>query len=287
MKFGVSLWLWTSPVTNAVIAAYAPRIAEFGFDTLELPLESPGDIDIAAARRAIEAAGLNVTTCAAMGPGRDLVHPDAAVRESTRDYMRQCLHAAAELGSDRFVGPLYAEVGRLWESTAAERAEEMKRFVDALGELSELGESLGVTVCLEALNRFEASFINLTSQVLEVVERVDHPRCQAMIDLFHAGIEEKSIGDAIRLAGSRLAHLQVAENDRGTPGTGQFDWSDIALALKEIDYDGHVVIETFSPDNEMLAKAAAIWRPLAASPDQLANDGLKFLRDLLGEPSAQ
>lgn len=281
MKFGVSLWLWTSPVTDEVIAAYAPKVSELGFDTLELPLESPGDIDIPAARRAIESAGLNVTTCAAMGPGRDLVHPDSSVRESTMTYMRECLQAAHDLGADRFAGPLYAEVGRLWQSTDAERAAEVQRFVDALGELSALGERLGVTVCIEALNRFEASFINLTSQVIEVVEKVDHPRCQAMIDLFHAGIEEKSIGDAIRLAGTRLAHLQVAENDRGTPGTGQFDWPDIALALNEIAYDGHVVIETFSPDNELLAKAAAIWRPLAESPDRLAADGLAFLKKRL------
>ncbi|MGM0459737.1 MAG: sugar phosphate isomerase/epimerase family protein, partial [Bacteroidota bacterium] len=111
--------------------------------------------------------------------------------------------------------------------------------------------------------------------------QVDHPSCKIMIDLFHAGIEEKSLGDAIRTAGRDLYHLQVAENDRGTPGTGQFDWDDIAAALNEINYDRHVIIETFSQDNELLAKAAAIWRPLAESPDILAKDGLNFMKKLL------
>lgn len=102
-----------------------------------------------------------------------------------------------------------------------------------------------------------------------------------MIDLFHAGIEEKNLGNAIRKAGDNLYHFQVAENDRGTPGTGQFDWHEIATALKEIGYNRHVIIETFTPDNELLAKAAAIWRPLAESPDQLAEEGLSFLKKIL------
>jgi D-psicose/D-tagatose/L-ribulose 3-epimerase len=280
MKYGVSLWLWTSPVTNEVIESYAPRIADLGFDTIELPLEDPETLDVARARKAIEAAGLDLTTCAAMGPGRDLVHPDQGIRDSTMGYMQQCLRAAAELGANKFVGPIYSEVGRLWQSTDAERKEELERFVGGLNSLCDLGESLDITLCIEALNRFESSFLNLTSQVMDVVERVDHPRCQAMIDLFHAGIEEKSLGDAIRRAGKHLAHIQVAENDRGTPGTGQLDWKEVAGALQEIGYDSHVVIETFSPDNQLLAKAAAIWRPLANSPDELASEGLQFLKQL-------
>ena len=121
MQYGVSLWLWTSPVTDEVVEAYAPRIAEIGFDTLELPLEDPEALDAGRVRRAIEASGLGVTTCAAMGPGRDLVHPDPAVRQSTLSYLQRCLHVAAEIGADKFVGPLYAEVGRLWQSTPAQR----------------------------------------------------------------------------------------------------------------------------------------------------------------------
>jgi D-psicose/D-tagatose/L-ribulose 3-epimerase len=281
MRYGVSLWLWTSPVTNEVIESLAPKVAALGFDTLELPLEDPESLDTGRARKAIEAARLNVTTCAAMGPGRDLVHPDTAVREATMQYMTRCLQAAAELGAAKFVGPLYAEVGRLWQAADSVREAELDRFVGHLKALCGLAERLDVTICIEALNRFESSFLNLTSQVVDVVDRVDHARCKAMIDLFHAGIEEKDLGDAIRLAGARLAHMQVAENDRGTPGTGQLDWPGVAAALAEIGYDGDIVIETFSPDNALLAKAAAIWRPLAESPDRLAADGLAFLGKLM------
>jgi len=75
--------------------------------------------------------------------------------------------------------------------------------------------------------------------------------------------------------------VQVAENDRGTPGTGHLPWHDVAAALHEIDYTGRVVIETFSDRVEAIARAAAIWRPLAPDSDTLARDGLAFLRGLL------
>jgi len=281
MKFGVSLWLWTAPVTNEVIEEYAPKIAELGFDTVEIPLEDPTELDCDSARKAVEDSGLSLTTCAAMGGGRDLIHPEKSVRDEGMKYMKESLDAAEKLGSELFVGPLASEVGRLWESDDVQREKETQLLVSQLREVADYAASKDIIICLEALNRFETSFLNLTSQVCDVVDRVYHPNCKVMIDLFHAGIEEKNLGDAIRSAGDNLFHFQVAENDRGTPGTGQFDWEGIAKALKEIGYDRHIVIETFTQDNELLARAAAIWRPLAESPDQLAKDGLSFLKKLL------
>lgn len=281
MKFGVSLWLWTAPITNEVIEEYAPKIADLGFDTVEIPLEDPDELDCERARKAVEDNGLTLTTCAAMGGGRDLIHSDKSVRDDGIKYMKNSLDAAEKLGSGLFVGPLASEVGRLWESDEAQREKETKLLVSQLQEVADYAASKDIIICLEALNRFETSFLNLTSQVCDVINRVNHPNCKVMIDLFHAGIEEKNLGNAIRNAGENLYHFQVAENDRGTPGTGQFDWEGIATALNEIGYDRHIIIETFTQDNELLAKAAAIWRPLAESPDQLAKDGLSFLKKLL------
>jgi D-psicose/D-tagatose/L-ribulose 3-epimerase len=117
--------------------------------------------------------------------------------------------------------------------------------------------------------------------VVELVDRVDRPGCQAMLDTFHMNIEETSMGDAIRAVGPRLRHLHACENDRGAPGSGHIPWSDVAQALKEINYTGPVVIESFTPKVKTIARAAAIWRPLAESPDALAFNGLAFLKKLL------
>jgi len=283
MQFGVSIWLWTSPVTTETIEKYSSKVAEMGFDGIEIPIEEPDAIDAKKVRETLVSHNLSVTTCAAMGPGRDLIIPDESVQQQTIDYLKECIDISAELGSTVFVGPLYSEIGRLWKADSKQKAEEKKLLVNHLKALSNYAEQNNMTICVEALNRFETSFLNLTSQVAEIVDQVNSDHCKILIDLFHAGIEEKSLGQAIRQAGDRLGHLQVAENDRGTPGTGQFDWQEIASTLSEIGYDGSVVIETFSPNNEMLAKAAAIWRPLANSPDELAKNGLNVLKKLLAE----
>ena len=126
-------------------------------------------------------------------------------------------------------------------------------------------------MCIEPLNRFETSFINLASQVIELVDRVDHPACQAMLDTFHMNIEEKSLGDAIRAVGPRLRHFHACENDRGTPGTGNVTWDDVAQGLKDVNYNGPVIIESFTDKVKSIDRAAAIalagcggasWLPL-------------------------
>ena len=136
---------------------------------------------------------------------------------------------------------------------------------------------------VEPLNRFETSVLNLTSQAIEVVDRVGHPSCGLMLDTFHMNIEEQSVGDALRAAGKRLRHLHACENDRGAPGAGHVPWTEVAQALRDIKYDEGIVIESFTSKVKTIARAAAIWRPLAASQDALAENGLKHLKKLMAE----
>ena len=154
-------------------------------------------------------------------------------------------------------------------------------LVENLGLLAAHAGDHGVTLCVEPLNRFETSFINLASQAVEVVDRVNHPACQIMLDTFHMNIEEKSLGDAIRLAGHRLKHFHACENDRGAPGSGNVTWDQVKQGLADIGYDGPVVIESFTAKVQSIARAAAIWRLLAPTQDALASDGVRFLRRLL------
>ncbi len=281
MKFGINTWVWVSPLTTDRLAMLAPHIAELGFDWIELPLEGTEDIDYDRAREIIRDSGLDVSACVAMGPDRDLIHPDESIRANGMAYVRHCIDAVDVVGGTNLVGPIYAAVGRTWQQTAAERAHDLDILVPNLRALAEYAGDRGVVLGLEPLNRFETSFINLAEQVIEVVDRVDHPSCRIMLDTFHMNIEEKSLGDAIRAAGPRLCHLHSCENDRGAPGSGNVDWDGVAQALKDIQYDGPVVIESFTPDVKSIARAAAIWRPLADSSDALAVEGQAFLRKQL------
>jgi len=279
MQLGVSTWVWTSPATTEVLETLLPHIASLGFDVIELPIETVGQFDVTRAGELAREHGLEISICAVIGPGRDLLVAGEA-EEGVR-YLRSCIDVAQTLGSPTVAGPFYSAVGRCWRSTPEERARDVAQVAATLRGLGEYAADREVILGVETLNRFETSFLNTTAQALELIDRVDHPSVGLALDVFHLSIEEKHVGDALRSAGQRLVHLQVAENDRGTPGTGSLPWRDVAKALQEIQYTGRVVIETFSDRVEAIARAAAIWRPLAPDSDTLAREGLAFLRPLL------
>jgi D-psicose/D-tagatose/L-ribulose 3-epimerase len=281
MNFGVNTWVWTSPLTTDELKTLAPKVKKMGFDWIELPLESLDDFDHKTAAQIVKDNGLGVSACAAMGPDRDLIHEDKSIRDNGMAYICAAVDALNTIGGKNLVGPIYSAVGRVWQQTADERAKDVDLLVKQLTELSEYAADKGVVLCIEPLNRFETSFINLASQAIKVVEQVNSLSCQIMLDSFHMNIEEKSLGDAIRATGKRLAHFHACENDRGAPGSGNVTWNEVAKALKDINYDGPVVIESFTNKVKSIARAAAIWRAFEPSQDALAENGLKFLKRLL------
>lgn len=274
---GVNTWVWASPPTDDALAEIAPRLHAWGFDLIEIPLESPADWDPARTAALLAEAGLGTSICLAMGPGRDLT-ADAATVAATQDYVRECVDRVAILGGRVVAGPLYTPVGETRSISASERTATVDRLVVGLRPLVDYAGEREVTLAIEPLNRFETSFLNTAEQTLEVVERVNSAALGILLDTFHMNIEEKQQAAAIRLVGSRLAHFHACGSDRGTSGADHIAWPEIATALGEIDYQGALVIESFTPRNQTIARAAAIWRPLAASQDALATDGLAFLK---------
>jgi D-psicose/D-tagatose/L-ribulose 3-epimerase len=139
-----------------------------------------------------------------------------------------------------------------------------------------------VRLAFEPLNRFETDLINVVDQGLKLIEDVGAPNLGFHLDTFHMHLEEKDSAAAVRKAGDRVFHVHACENDRGVPGTGQVDWNGVFRALREIEYQGHVVIESFTPEVKSIARAVCIWREIAPSQDAIAGEGLKFLQTLPG-----
>jgi D-psicose/D-tagatose/L-ribulose 3-epimerase len=278
---GANTWIWVSPLTDERLAALAPRVRAFGFDVIELPIENPGDWDPGRARAVLDEHGLRATTCAVMSPDRDLATSDRAVTESTQDYIRSATDMAARVGASSLAGPIYSPVGKTWAMSPSERSSVISRLVENLRPLADYAGERGVTLALEPLNRFETSFINTAEQVMEVVDHVKSPALGVLLDTFHMNIEERDPAAAIRTCGSHLAHFHACGCDRGAPGGDQIPWPKIAAALRDSGYEGPLVIESFTIENQAIAKAAAIWRKLAPTQDAIATDGLRFLKGLL------
>jgi D-psicose/D-tagatose/L-ribulose 3-epimerase len=279
-RLGASTWIWTSPFSDAQLGLVA-RAKELGFDLLELAVEDPSLISGDAVREAGDEAGVGFTVCGAFGPDRDLSHDDPAVRRNGIDYVSQLVDLAAAIGAPHVVGPMYSAVGKTRMLPAAEREQQRALAVESLKAVAAYAGERDVRLAVEPLNRFETDLVNTSEQVLELIDRVGADNAGVLLDTFHMNIDEKSLGDAIRLVGERLLQVHTCENDRGTPGTGHVPWDDVFSALADIGFDGPLVIESFTPELEEIAKAVSLWRPLDAPSDELARNGARFLRESL------
>ncbi|HUX38837.1 MAG TPA: sugar phosphate isomerase/epimerase family protein [Rectinemataceae bacterium] len=280
MKIGVNTWVWVSPFTTERIELL-DKVAGLGFDLVEIAVDDPAAIDAGVLKRRLADTGLGVSLCGAFGPTRDISNMDGDIRKTGREYIESCIELAGKIGCGLFSGPLYSAVGKTRMVSAEQRKRERDFCVQNMRSMEGLARSCGVTLGVEPLNRFESDMINLVEQASALIDEAGSPVYKVHIDSFHANIEEKSIPAAIRSLGKgRLCHFHGCENDRGTPGTGHQDWIGIRDALREVEYAGAVVIESFTPGAVEIAKAASIWRSLAPSQDELAEGGLKFFRRL-------
>ncbi|MFI7604470.1 sugar phosphate isomerase/epimerase family protein [Micromonospora sp. NPDC049366] len=274
-------WVWASPVDDDALAELIPRIASFGFDAVELPIEQPGDWDPTRTRDLLAAHGLVAAgVCAVTPPGRDLVDTTPEVVERTVAYLTGCVDSAAAVGAPCVGGPVYASVGRTWRMTPTARAGCYADFRRALAPVADHAAERGVSIGVEALNRYETSVVNTVEQTIELIDGLPS-NVGIMLDTYHLNIEEADPYAALAVAGPHLKHVQVSGTNRGAPGSDHFDWPRFAAALAATGYRGAVCIESFTAENETIATAASIWRPLAPSQDRLALDGLAYLRRVL------
>jgi D-psicose/D-tagatose/L-ribulose 3-epimerase len=280
MQTGVSTFVWVSPFSTASFHLLQ-KIKAAGYDIIEAAVEDAGLIDWPQLKSMAQDAGLKITISGAFGPDRDLSSDNAAIRRQALDYIIECTRIAQQMGSPVFTGPLYAAVGKTRIVSPEQKAQERSWCLQGLREAAKAASDHGVLLGVEPLNRFETDMINTVDQALELVREAGHPSLRISLDTFHANIEEKDIPAAIRkIGGDMLCHVQGNESDRGTPGTGHLNWTGIRDALKDIGYDGAIVLETFGAPSKELARAACIWRPLANSADELATEGAAFYRSM-------
>ncbi len=277
MRFGINTFLFTSPFTTESTKLF-PQFKKWGFETVEIPVEDPSHIDPKAVKAELDKYGLACgSVCACMGPDRDL-RGTPEQQKTGLDYMMVLIDQMVDLGCPSLIGPVYSAVGRADAVPEKEYKQQWKTVVKHLKTLCKYAQKRGVQVCLEPLNRFETDFINTADQALQMVADVGSPALKIHLDTFHMNIEEKDQGKAIKKVGNLLGHFHACGSDRGTPGNDHIDWKPIVAALKSVKYKGDVVIESFTTDVKVIARAAAIWRRMEPTRDEIATKGVKFLK---------
>ncbi|MBF0278163.1 MAG: sugar phosphate isomerase/epimerase [SAR324 cluster bacterium] len=276
MKFGMNLLLWTVNLPEEIMPV-VKNLKEMGFDGVEVPIFDLTPEKWTAAGRRLDDLGLERTAVTVRGEEDNPISSDPKIRANAVEQTKLTLECTQAMGSSLLVGPLYAALGVF--SGAGPTEDEWKWGVESMRQMAEHAEKCGVTLALEFLNRFEIYLLNCAADTKRFVQEVDHPNCRMMYDTFHANIEEKSFADSIRDCKDTNVHVHISENDRSIPGSGNIDWEEIFDAFLENEYDGWMTIEAFGMALAELIAATKIWRRMYGTEEQLARDGLAFMKN--------
>ncbi len=276
MQFGIHSLLFNETFLEKDLPLLE-KCKRMGFDAVEI---IPFDPDNFPARRVREVAaslGLTINTGYGMPAEYNIISPDAAVRRRGVEFSKKLIDLSNEAGAKVFGGMIYCGWGYLTGKMRTE--DEWKWGVENYREIASYAlETSNLTLGIEPVNRFESHFINTVSDALRFIQEIGLPNVKVHVDTFHMIREEDDITQAVLDAGDKLGYVHACENQRGIPGTGLVPWRDFFRALRRVGYDGCITIESFDPNMENIAKLCCIWRKLADTPEQLAAEGLAFLK---------
>lgn len=279
MRFSINMLLWTD---NALDDKYLPlfeRLKKMGYDGVELPMfDTTQAPKFAAMGRNLEAMGLARTAVTISGPDNNPISPDAAIRRKAVENLKAAIDCCQAGGMELLIGPFYAALGQF--TGQGRTADEWKWGLESMRPVAEYGRKMGVGLALEFLNRFEIYFLNCAEDTERFVKEIGIPGTGSLYDTFHANIEEKSVGKALAACASTLKHVHISENDRSTPGAGSVRWEETFKGLKEARYDGWLTIEAFGMAMPSVAAATKIWRKMYVDEEQLAKEGLAFMKKM-------
>lgn len=288
MQHGIYYAYWEKKWEGDYIY-YTDKAARLGFDILEIaasPLPNYTKEQIQTLRSCAKNNGIRLTAGHGPNPSQNIASADPAIRANAIEFYKKLFDVMGQLDINLIGGGIYS----YWPvdySQPIDKEGDWKRSVEGVREMADLAAQNNITLCLEVLNRFEGYILNTSEEGTKFVKEVDKPNVKVMLDTFHMNIEETSIGDAIRTAGSLLGHFHTGECNRLCPGKGRTPWREIHEALRDIGYDQACVMEPFVQTGGKVGSDIKVWREMVADQseaqlDKDAQDALIFQRYMLG-----
>ena len=288
-KLGIFMNFWERK-WNADYSYYINKVADMGYDILEFqaqPLLDIPDDKLRLIKKEADSRGIVLSYSLGLNPFYDISSADPEGKARGVQYLKDIVYKISVMDGELFSGVTYAGWGSPNYIVEPEtKAEMLKRSVDSMQQVMVHAEKFGVTICVEAVNRFESGLINTAEEAIEYADLVDSPNIGIHLDTYHMNIEENNIGDAIRLVGKRMRHFHTGDNNRSAPGRGHIDWDEVFSALHDIDYKGNIVSEPFILMGGEVGKDIKVWRPLIADSseanlDEEAKYLLAFTKNML------
>lgn len=275
MKLGIHAYEWCSTWSNDTLWII-DTVKELGFDFIEIPLMRLDLFDPQAVKQRLD--GLEVTTSnVLLSADTDITSFDEGARVNGTKLLKDCVKATADAGGTMFSGVIYSQYQKPANKMPTEQ--EWEFSANALREVAEYADGLGVSIAVEPVTRYESYLLNTAEQARRLVEMIDRPNVFIHLDSYHMNVEEKSFYEAVKTAGKLLTNFHMCENDRGIPGTGHVDWEGIFRAFKEIGFDGYLGFEGFADCTDNMS--TWVWRKLAPDGETFVRESMAFAHKML------
>ena len=292
MKYGIYFAYWEKE-WNADQKSYISRVKKLGFDVLEISCAMLKEIstqELMEMKKMAADAGITLTAGYGPGANENLASANEDVVKNAVAFYTDILKKLEILEIHTLGGGIYS----YWPvdyTRPIDKAGDWERSVKNVRTVGKIAGECGVDYCLEVLNRFEGYLLNTCAECKVFVEQVDVPAVKIMLDTFHMNIEEDSMVEAILLAGDRLGHFHVGENNRRLPGKGGMPWYEIGSALRAIGYDKNIVMEPFVRNGGGVGSDIKVWRDLSKGAtdemlDQDAAASVAFLKNVFSGPNS-
>lgn len=268
------------------------KVSRLGFDICEVASAEfckYSDEKLKELKKCADDHGIRFTYSIGLEKEYDLASDDPAVRENGIRHITEILESMPKVGATILNGVSYAG----WQAmpdhgiTMEEKRRKEELALDSMRRLMPIAEANGVYYCCEVVNRFEQYLLNTAREAVEFVKKLESPNAKVLLDTFHMNIEEDDLVQAILDTGDYLGHFHVGERNRKPPGsTKSQPWEDIASALKQINYQGAIVMEPFVLMGGTIPYDIKVWWDLSEGAgeeelDRMAADACRFMRELM------
>ncbi|GAA2845961.1 sugar phosphate isomerase/epimerase [Streptosporangium fragile] len=277
---GVHALVWVGDTSPSSLEYAITKTKATGFDLLEISLHDSTNLDVAAARDTLRAAGLGVACSRGLAFDADVSSDDPAVVERGEKLLHDSLAITDALGGTHFTGALYSALGKYGRPLTETGR---RNVVSVLRRLAQEAARRGMTLGLEICNRYETNVVNTAHDALVLADDIGEDNVLIHLDTYHMNIEEDDLVRPVHEVGDRLGYVHIGENHRGYLGSGHLDFTSFFHALGDIGYRGPITFESFSSAVVMegLSNDLAIWRNLWSDGEDLARHARAFIGNQL------